>query len=696
MLKHPMKQEEKLENLIQEARKQIPFYTKEWDPFRSSDPAEILLKNLSSFSLLQQEHMERLPENVQEKIFKMAGFQIESGKSARVLVEAENVEQPVQITSGQRFQVGNLSFETNKDFTIRGNRLTGIFTKWEDAYTDYSFILDEDYPIGGTVFTKKPQKGMELYLVMDGMTDAGEDLIFYVHIADEYHRNAFEGKSSFAQIQWQIYTKRGFIDIRCKDGTGSFQTSGELTFHIPKEEAVIFRELPVKGYVLKGILNRADYDFFPKIKRINGFLFEVWQKETKAVCYTYSGKNRVIDLYRNISEKGFLQVFCKENQEEGYYLYEESNASKKDGRYYGLEKLPDGRLRIVFNEEVFGYAPGNFANAVKVVFYNDEMMRNAELGRIYGYDNQKLILPAKHIVKESFSIIAEKIDENGVRGYYFIRPFSKKREEFYYILKENEGIIEIEDASDFIDCRLFLGSCAVSDGAAGNIREGCRFSPVGYETKITFRNPAAGQGGCYTERLENMKERLKADLKKTYTAVEAADYEELVRETPELCIDKVRAVKDKVKNQVAITVKPVSTQPFPKLSEIYETAIRKHLEKARLLTVNIKLQQPVYVPVNVSGIIYVKSHYGGARKQIEEVIRWQVDYVNSEHNFGDKFYFDTLFQQLESLDCVKYIYDLSVSLSSRSHALQKGFDIQPEENCLLYPGEFHIELRNAE
>ena len=110
MLRYHTQQEQTYENLIQEARKQIPLYTKEWTNFNPSDPAETILENLSAFTILQQAYIDRMPETVLEKIFQMAGFQKENGKSARVLMEAKNVEQPVHIPSGQRFQIGNLYF----------------------------------------------------------------------------------------------------------------------------------------------------------------------------------------------------------------------------------------------------------------------------------------------------------------------------------------------------------------------------------------------------------------------------------------------------------------------------------------------------------------------------------------------------------------------------------------------------------
>lgn len=696
MLEFNMLQEQNFENLIQEARKQIPLYTKEWTNFNPSDPAETILENLSAFTILQQAYIDRMPETVQEKIFQMAGFKKENGKSARVLLEAKNVEESLHIPSGQRFQIGDMFFETNRDVFLSENKLIGIYSKWKDEVTDYSHILDINYPIAGAVFTEQPKAGMELYLVMEKKVTPGEDLIFYIQLADSVKRNEFDGKNMFADIQWQIYTKQGFVDVKCKDGTGSFLISGELSFHLPKQEAAVFQELPTQGYVLRGVLKRADYDIAPKIAEIHGFLFELWQKETKSICYTYSGKEQVIDVCCDIMEEGYVQLFCKETKEGGYYLYEREGSSNRKGRYYFLERMGYGKYQIRFDKARFGFGPGNFENAIKMIAYNEEMMRSYDLGTIYGYDEQQISLPGKNIVKESFSLVALKKNAQGEKEYYFIRPCSNKKNEFRYELLDKEGVLVIKDAEDFIDSRIFLGGCAVSRGADGNVRPGSYFEPAGYETDIIFTNPAAGKGGCYSEDISSVRRRLIADLRKHYTAVEASDYEELIRSTPELCIDKVKAVRNDIKNQIQIAVKPVSNAPFPKLSEIYLEAIYKRLEKARLLTVNIEVQQPVYVPVHVRGTIYVKPHYAGCLEQIESLIKGQLDYISTERNFGDRFHFEDLFAKIESLACVKYIYDLSLSLSSQTHAIQNGLDIQPGNNCLLYPGEINLELNTTE
>lgn len=695
MLSHRTQQEQTFENLIAEARNQIPLYTKEWTNFNPSDPAETILENLSAFTILQQAYIDRMPEEIQEKLFAMAGFYKEKGRNARILLETKNVSEAVRIPAGQRFQVGDLFFETNRENILHGYALTAVYGRNRDTLTEYSYILDEDYPVDGVVFTEQPQKGMELYLVMDGIAEAGEEIIFHVRLGREFRRNAFTGENHFAEIQWQCYTEKGFVNIRCKDGTGSLLTSGELRFRMPKEKTAVYEGLPKKGYVIRGILKRAEYDIPPRIAHISGFLFEVWQKETKAICYTY-GKEQSIELFSDILEQGYVQLYCKETQDGSYYRYEQAKPWQEKGRFYRLERLGYGIYRFTFDKEVFGKAPGSFENAVKLVAYSEEMMRQYDLGMVYGYDDQEIILPEKHIVKDGFAVIVERKNDDGETVYDFVKPSSEKEGELRYTLLENEGQLRIEDAANHIGCRLLLGGCAVSRGTEGNIRAGSRFHPIGYETEILFRNPAAGTGGCFPESIGEVRRRLIDDLRKHYTAVEAKDYEALVYSTPELCIHKAKAVRDAVRNSIQVTVKPMSEEPFPKLSKIYENAIRERLEKARLLTVNIDLQQPVYVPVYVSGTIYVKPHYEECREQIEAVIRQELDYIHTERNFGERFHFDALFHHIESLPCVKYIYELSVTPQSLLYASQKGLDIQPKDNCLLYPGEIVLELNTTE
>ena len=694
MLSEHMLQDKTYEDLMQEARIQIPLYSKEWTDFNPSDPAVTMLENISVYTILQQANMGEISDIAKEKIFSLLGYKRKEGKNSRVLLEAMNVSEPVRIPSGQRFIVGDISYETNKEFVITGNRILGIYSKNSQGIQDCSALIDKDFPIDIPVFTKEPKVGMELYIVMDSDVPISDEISFYVNLAKYGYRNKTDGSSVFAEMKWQYYTENGFMDLKCRDNTGCFLDSGEIKVKLQKDKLAIYDELPVKGYVIRCVLTKAQYDIAPRIKNISGFLFEVWQKETKSICYTFSNKKE-INVYCDILEEGYIQIFCRE--EDGhYYKYERAGVGRNHGRIVKIVRNDFGNYTFIFDKEKYGYGPANFDNAIKIVAYNEEIMRQFDLGNIYGYDNQTIELPIKDIVKDSFSLIVSRKTKSGDVVYDFVKPSSSRSGEFKYDLDESEGKIVILDAADYINGKLFMCGCATTRGEEGNVRAGTRFTPHLYETEINFVNPCNGFGGRKKETINELKRRFMDDLQNHYTVVEGSDYERIVKATPGLCIHKVKAIADKKKNKVNIAVLPYGNEEFPMLSNIYINAILENLEERRLLGTGIEILQPVFVPVNVHGTIYVKSHFENCMKLIESVIRENVDYRNSEYNFGDRLDFDRLFHRIEALECVDYIYDLTATPLKPQYVEMSGMDIIPAKNCLLYPGEISIELNTME
>ena len=73
------------------------------------------------------------------------------------------------------------------------------------------------------------------------------------------------------------------------------------------------------------------------------------------------------------------------------------------------------------------------------------------------------------------------------------------------------------------------------------------------------------------------------------------------------------------------------------------------------------------------------------------MIREKVDYTLSERNLVQIVKFDEIFDAIEVLDCVEYVYELSLKPGGGSGAKLKDADVLPGNNCLLYPGDIRIE-----
>ena len=685
------------QELISEAIMQIPLYTTEWTNFNPSDPGMTILENLTAFEALQQESIRQVTPQIRQKLLKMLGFTERKGRCARILMSAEGVKEPVELQANQPFYLGDLTFETNRRMRLGGYSLTGVYGQHDGSFQDYSYLINDDIPKAAMIFGETPGEGDCVYFTADRLPEPGEEMIFYMTLANRFNRNPYEekGNNTFADLVWECYTGNGYEPMNVADYTSCFLVSGEVRMRMPDTAAAVCEELPKPAYVIRTRVIKADYDVSPKLLSVAGFLFEAWQKETKSVCYTFQ-KYSKITLNSELMEEGYLQVFCKEEKGSFYRRYEPVSEEGDRGRFYTLEHERYGVNTFSFDRRRFGFAPDKLKNAVKIMVYSEEMMRRFYLGIVQGYDAQELELPVKNIVAESFCIIAKRTDENGEEIFDFVRPNYYEEDSLTYYLLENEGKIVIEDAGVFIGAALYMGSCSITRGQEGNIRKGNHFRTGKNLQDIVFVNEGPGTGGCFRESIADVRERFLADMNKPYTAVTAADYESIVKRAPGLCIHKVRAVLREERNEVQIAVKPGTDERFPKLSDTYRKSLEQLLEKKRLLTTRVEIVPPVYLPINVKGVIYVKRHYEREQGLIEQTIREQLDYLESERNFGDVLKFDEVFRAVENLECVEYIYDLTLHPQYPGAAKIRDNDIYPNEDCLCYAGDIQLEIRNYE
>ncbi len=675
-----------------EAFNKIPLYSKEWTNFNPSDPGVTLLEVITAFNSLQSNQLGRVADDVKESLLKLMGFTPREGRCGRVLLAADNVDHDFYLPNDQKFKIGDISFETNRRSIVHANSVTSIFSIASGNVIDCGPLIDRHSTITVRIFGDKPAVGDELYIFLEKEPIMDTELIFYFGFDDRFHRTPGGDKHEnvFASVNWQYYTKDGFVDLKKKDMTRAFLNGGELRLQIPAVEGAVYEKEGRSGYVLKAVLEKADYDVPPRFFSVHGFLFEVWQKETRSICHTFRGQDE-ISIYCDLLEEDYVNIFVKEKKRGSYRHYTDSRTRVTDkGRFFDQEREAFGLYKYVFNKEKYGFGPCSDVDSIKIVAYNEELMRQRMLGAVIGYDDQVLELPVKNVVPESFTLIAKRLVD-GEEIYDFVRPDRNKQGELYYTLDERDGNICIRDAGDYIGAELFICSCAVTMGDEGNVRPGNTFTPIGYETDVRFYNPYIGEGGRLRENLEELTARFTEDLNTPYTAVKRSDYEDIVRMIPDLCIHKVRAIADSSKNEVRIVVKPYADEERSFLSDIYIKKIMDYLGERRVLTTQIKVVQPTYLPIEVTGTIYVRRHYENCMAEIEKVISSHLDYINSDKNFGDILKFEALFNEIEELDCVDHIYELSIK-PENANGYMSGLDIVPAENALCCTGRVSIEL----
>jgi hypothetical protein len=384
-------------------------------------------------------------------------------------------------------------------------------------------------------------------------------------------------------------------------------------------------------------------------------------------------------------EYGYISVYGREEGDTDFYKYSVNNGIRSAGRFYDVRHLGAGRYRIRFSRKKYGYSPKD----VKVVIYDEEMMKQYHLGTVLGYDNQEIRLPVNDIIPETFSVLVKYTDDKHMEKYDFVKADEADTDKLVYELDEAEGVMLIKSAGSFVNAELYLGSAAVTGGTEGNIDAGKKFTTDGYKN-ISFTNVSPGEGGKKKDSLQELKEQFAKKVNSQEVAVTARDYERIVKNTPGLCINKVKAVADERVNTVDIVVVPSGRDKFPKLTDTYRKIILRHINRYRPMLTRINIIKAEYVAVDVNLNVRVKPHYMECERMIEAVIREQTDYINAEHEFGEVLQYERLHHAISSLDCVTEIIELEINARNNALAKKQELNIRPEEKCLLYPGRIDI------
>lgn len=668
----------------------IPLLSEEWTNHNVSDPGITILENLVLFETLQGTRMEETDDAARLALLKMAGFTPGKGKCARMLLSAGNGGR-IHLYANQRFMLGDLVFETRRAMDVGGCHLKGIYSFHDGDNHDCSVLIDRSYEMPVSAFGEAPKVGDGMYFICDRLPEPGEETSFYVQIDPRTERNEIKDRSDniFAAFKWECYTEDGFKEMKAKDFTGALLASGEIKLRFPEGGYAVYRGLPTEGYCIRAVLTKADYDVKPRLLSVDAFLFEVWQKDTRALSVISQHSDRV-HIKSPLANEGYVLCFAKEAKGGSYRRYELATTRNENGRYCLYERGEGGSFTLTFDKRIYGYEPARVKDAVRVVLYTEDIMRQYHLGRVLGYDRQEIELPFTHIVPESLSLIAKRTTDDGDEIFDFLRPGKGEDGALAFHLLESSGRIIIEDAGDYIGAELYIGSLSVTLGPKGNVRAGNQFEAVG--TGRVFYNPGPGTGGAFREKTEEVRNRFREDVFTPYTCVTAADYEEVVKRTPGLCIKKVRAVMDELRNIVHLSVMPGTDEEFPKLTDEYMKTISATLSERRLITTRYAITAPVYVGVSVRATVYVKRHFTDSREQIEERIRRTVNYLDSDKNFGDPLTFEEVFSAIEELPCAEYVYELFMRPDSLKYAVLKEGSIYPGENCLLYPGQISVEV----
>lgn len=676
------------QELLLEAMAQIPLYSKEWTNYNVSDPGITILQNLTAFQLVQQTSINDVTDEIREKLLQLAGYRLEGNRAACLLVQA-----PVQggeiLPEEHLLWSGSIPFETQEEIPLQPWGLEAVYASSPQGERDVTRLLEPGRDAAAYPFGRRPQRGNALTCYLSGTPEVGEAIYLWLQVAQEELRNPFEDGAQlprFARVRWQYYTDGGWREARAEDETAGLLRSGQVKLWLESGLPCPVEEGPVKECAIRCLLEEADYDRPPRLKSLAVHLFPVVQRQTRVSCRVFQ-RDKVL-LRGRLPQAGNLMVYCQEEPQGPYRLYRPMPAAGAQGRFWSREETPRG-IQLHFSG---GWEPGEDPDGVRVVCYDDEIIHHRFLGKAEGYDHQVLPLRQVGSVLPESLLLTAVTDEGDC---YFVAPGEEGPDGFRYHVNSRLGHIVIDEPGRG-GYALYLSGCAQTQGERGNLHPGaCLEQRGGYDgTQVEERYfcPAPGRFGASCESVEELRSRFSAGIRRCQVAVRVEDYERLVRQTPGLCIHKVKAVAVEEENLVRIAVKPHTEETLPRLSQEYLRQIREYLEPYRMLTARFELCQPRYVPVGVHAVLSIRGMAAHAREQAEKLLRELLDHVNGPENFGGWVRFHEVYQKLSELPFVEAVDALSLFPDGRDGVLV-GSDVRLGDDCLCYAGNIQLTLR---
>lgn len=683
------------EQIRDEAAAQIPIYSRDWTNYNAADPGITILENLAAFLALQQSELNEVPEKIKEKLLGLAGFMIRKGNAANIYVSLKNteVQLPYVMPDGAKLYAQDICFEPAGCTCIREIGITWIRA---DAVNDERLqtLLESQGVRGGLpILGEEPRGGESISFYVKDLPDAGMKTAIYFELAQQFLRNHMEAGSQnpFAAVKWELLTMNGYSELEVCDETCGFLQSGYVSFRLKKK----LRRSAVKdetkdAYVIRLILVQADYDIVPRFERVSGLLNHLIQKDTRSDVVKLCLSDRCEILVRHFLLKdGFLEVYGRQEnppEKAGNTIYRKYQEEVQ----YRTEYVDDYTRRIIFDRE----AP----QEAMVVCRAESVMVHRKLGVLYGYDEQVIRLPDNaRVYPETFSVLVVEKGETEDVICHLVRPEDVNPSEVRYSVNEKENTLIIHDCGIYEGAWLWLGDYAVYRGEGGNILAGTEllYGQKGAGDLMEFVCCTGTSDGNYEEDCLQLQRRFSGDVRTPMTMVTQRDCESIVRNIPGLSIHKIGVRPVPEKNEIHIAIKPNSSNPRPMLSRIYTDEIYRYLESYRMLTTRLVIEQPVYVPINVTGVIYVKKHFERCSERIEEMLGKMLDGIHSDAPFGSRIVFYEIYRQLNNMDAVDRIHELSIFPDSLRNADMNGMDIVLDFNALYYPGTFRLELTEA-
>lgn len=632
--------QEKFEDMVEEMRNQISSICPSWTDFNAHDPGITLIELFAWLQEIQQYHMNQISSAQLAQYLHLLGEKRLGRRAARTLLELSS-DQPSLIRAGSRFKVGEFWFETERECLLPGPEILfcGVWEQGEWTVID-GVQLSGNGKMELFPFGRRPEVGTCLYLGLSRPFETGRPEWLSVLTGKNDRNPITEDGFSLSDLAFEYHGADGWRPLSVlRDASFGFLQDGFLTISCETDMTPV----SLQGRRTWGIrirLMENGYEAPPVVTGLSFSHVEAVQKKTAArgVQATLALENREEGLFRVTAE----WKWNPGEQAECWLQY--GNRYRK--AECGMSVTGEG-MEVLLSS-------GEKPDGARVLIFEDAFAEKRNLSDGDGFPFQQVELESRNLLAKEFELMVEDPEDAS-----FMRVWSQVDNfhgsgpaDCHYILDETEGRLLFGDGFHGMmpEGKMVISGWSESLGESGNINAADFSSGEVPWIRAVSCFPASG--GRDPESFDEAFLRVSELCKLPGQALTLKDYERLALQTPGLMLQACRAYVTG-ESQITVAVMPQGGDGAGILSHRAAMAVRRYLERFRVIGTAIRVKSPEYVQISVTVQLYVNPRYYQGRQMAEEAIRRYFEDFRKE--MGKPLLYRSLRMLLERLDCVEKI-----------------------------------------
>lgn len=642
--------DENFDTILNKAIDSIGKYQKEWTNYNPSDSGIVLLELFSWLQEMQRFYLEQNGMENEALYLELLGVEPTKRSPSEIVVQLLEPE-PVKIHKNTGFYTEDFCFEPERAIWFDGEKIQDCYVQKADGKLLWR-ASSEDIRFGKWMFGEKPQTGDCFFIGFDRPVRENQVHALYWILEEPKgeKRNPFIAGEDPHFSDYRLEYWDGDAWNECTvltDETHGFLQSGFIYW----QAATGLHEVENK-YWLRIRLTFCEFDLPPRIKGIETQRVRLLQKETIAASMYLTLPEEEDGIY-HID----LQDYFEPSEEVELFVCRGGIYERQE-----LLFLENDKLEFQYKKKRKG--------KIEVLLTIRQKTDRTVSWEATGFPYQVIDLQDSNIIGSRLQVLVEREDAPGTyRLWKQVSHFWKAGSyEECYCFQEKEGVLLFGDGEHgkIPEGRILLIDCVRTFGADGRIKEG---ENLKWKNGTVF-NPQAAVSGTQPESSRECLLSVTKRERNIQRAITNEDYEVLVKQTPGLLIHRVKAISDEQdKNSITIIIETGMNKQHS-LSPVYQQQVLKWLEKKRMIGTHIRLQPPVYIPIQVFAELEVHKGFSQAEAWVRNEIK---DFFQIHmKSFGATFQYSQLYGTIDRIRCVAAIRNLTVTAQGKDILYQKN------------------------